>query len=132
MTTKVKKPPPVVLTASIETMIKLTVRLTPGAWIMGVWSIVRIDFEVYRDKDTDLWFTHVNYGHFRAVRRPANARGTNATGWGREVMYPGFHPRIEHIPLKVLELVRETYEAQGVSPEFLPPPDVNEGKAPAR
>lgn len=123
---------PQTITASIETTIKVLVRLAPGAWIMGSWSIVQIQFEVYRDTKSGLWFTHVSYPNFRAVRRPDNYRGRSEQIWARTPIYPGFQPRIEHIPQMVLDTLRATYEQYGVSPEFLPPPDVSKGRGPAR
>lgn len=126
---------PPVLTATIETTIKILVKLKPGAWIMGEWAVVQIQFEVFRDEKTGLWFSHVNYGNFRAVRRPNNYRGkhnTNMGPWAKSPVYPGFQPHFEHIPLRVLDIVRATYEEYGVSPEILPPPDVTKGKGKAR
>jgi hypothetical protein len=120
------------ISATIETQIKILVKLQPGEWIMGSWSIVQIQFEVYRDNNTGLWLTHVSYPNFRAVRRPDSYRGRNQQIWARTPVYPGFQPKIEHIPLMVLEKVRATYEEYGVSPEFLPPPDVSKGRGPAR
>jgi hypothetical protein len=130
-----ERPEPPPLTATIETKINILVKLKPGAWIMGEWSVVQIQFEVFRDEKTGVWFTHVNYANFRCVRRPNSYKGrhhTNMGAWAKNPVYPGFQPHIEHIPLRVIEMVRSTYESSGVSPEFLPPPDVVKGKAPAR
>jgi hypothetical protein len=115
---------------SVTTEIKVSVTFTPGEWVLdrGTWSVSSIDFLIYRDPSGQ-WFTHVAFSNFRAWRR-----NDQNTAWkkDRQPQYPGFWPRMEILPYGVLEALRSAYEAEGVSPEYLPVPEVSKGKGTPR
>lgn len=106
--------------AKVQSDVKVTLTFKPGEWVLdkGTWSVQTIEFTVYRTP-RGLWFTHVCLGNFRAW-----TRNYQNTAWAKETpRYPGFWPRMEIIPEHVLKVLREAYESEAVTPEYLPMPE---------
>ena len=125
--------PPAV--GKVSTSIRITVRIQPGVWIMGLWSIVRVEFEIYIGQGNS-WMTHLSPSNFKGVRKPDSYRGQHHTvmgSWSRTPVYPGFTPRIEDVPQVVLDALEAAYLKLPMLPVMnLPPMDATSGKGPVR
>jgi hypothetical protein len=90
--------------------VEITVRPDPGEVILTssvgqeMYSLARLDLTVYRAPSTGLIRTHIEYDQFRVWRRRVDGKG-----WTTQTFWPGFFPRAEMLPTKLVDEISAAY-----------------------